>query len=437
MCDRSGNIFVCGAIDSTSSGTNFHALTAVFSPSGNLIWSSLYAPLFEAVSFAFDSSDNLYVLGNIRLAAYRYDAALLKYDASGNLLWEKPIADTTTQNGQRIIFDGSGSFFISLTQVDLISHSADITLMKIDTAGNKIWRRDFNGPWSQSDICEEMVLDNNLNPILTGYSDSLDYDIVVVKYDSSGNYLWNYRYAGAGNNWDWPKDVTVDELNNIYVTGKVNDSNYVEQCITLKFDPAGNLLWDALYEGNGSTQQHVGNVIAVSDSGRVLVLGVTRDSYIMILVYDASGNQIFLDTTLVSGYFYNDIRTDILTDENETFYITSCIYNWSNMTDVVTIKYADILLKTEEHEISSNGLSAFPNPFSTTFTLSFFSDKDIAATVEIINSAGLKLSEEKIRLQKGKNQFQLDASLLSAGLYTIVLKKPDGEMASKRIISIR
>ncbi len=45
------------------------------------------------------------------------------------------------------------------------------------------------------------------------------YNIVIVKYNTSGNQQWIYTYNGTGNGEDRPRVIRVDPQGNVYVAG--------------------------------------------------------------------------------------------------------------------------------------------------------------------------------------------------------------------------
>jgi hypothetical protein len=103
-------------------------------------------------------------------------------------------------------------------------------------------------------------------------------DVYVAKLDPDGNWLWAVHSGGPGD--DYGTDITVDDAENIYVTGAF-DSTAVFGAYTLvssggsdifisKLDTNGNWLW-AVKGGGVDTDS--GQSIAVNGSGGVWVTG--------------------------------------------------------------------------------------------------------------------------------------------------------------------
>jgi hypothetical protein len=110
----------------------------------------------------------------------------------------------------------------------------------------------------------------------TGSGTGLDY--ATLKYDPSGNQLWVQRYNGPGNDYDFANAIAVDGCGNVYVTGcSYGDSVTSADYATLKYDPAGNQLWEERYNGPGNGDDG-SYAIAVAGCDNVYVTGYSAGS---------------------------------------------------------------------------------------------------------------------------------------------------------------
>ncbi|MBK7058448.1 MAG: SBBP repeat-containing protein [Leptospiraceae bacterium] len=98
-------------------------------------------------------------------------------------------------------------------------------ILKYDSSGNQIWSRQIGG--TNDDIFRYIVIDPENNLILTGSSNSstLDgntnaggYDILLAKYDTSGQKLLVKLYGTANN--DYGFSVATGLNKNIYISGQ-------------------------------------------------------------------------------------------------------------------------------------------------------------------------------------------------------------------------
>ena len=69
---------------------------------------------------------------------------------------------------------------------------------------------------------EAAAVDAAGNVYVTGESAGagFDFDYATIKYDPEGNELWVARYNGPGNGSDVASALAVDAAGNVYVTGQ-------------------------------------------------------------------------------------------------------------------------------------------------------------------------------------------------------------------------
>ena len=85
------------------------------------------------------------------------------------------------------------------------------------------------------------------NVYLTG-SDFYD-DYVTIKHDTFGGPLWMAEYSEPPHGSNCATDIAVDENGCVYVTGSSEGEGSGSDYATVKYDPEGNELWVARYDG--------------------------------------------------------------------------------------------------------------------------------------------------------------------------------------------
>ncbi|HIF14465.1 MAG TPA: hypothetical protein EYQ86_03730, partial [Bacteroidetes bacterium] len=216
--DRSGNVIICGSFEGTvdfDPGGGMFNLTSkgnkdIFiqktDPYGNFMWAKNIGGTYddEAYSLATDSSGNVYVTG--------YFKEVVLFDSSSNTI---------------------------LTSVNT---SPDIFILKLDSFGNFKWAHQIGN--YDFDEGYAITADDSAYVYITGkFSGPVDfdpgiqdtfnliapssYDIFVLKLDSSGDFIWAKQMGGDG--YDIGKDIAVDTLGNVHITGYFDD--------TADFDP--------------------------------------------------------------------------------------------------------------------------------------------------------------------------------------------------------
>jgi hypothetical protein len=218
--------------------------------------------------------------------------------------------------------DNSGETYI-VGASEVSGPNIDIKMIKFDSLFNQVWVKTWGGPDSLDDEPAYMVLDSSHNVITTGYTTHAngEVDLLVIKYAKNGNFLWsrtsnNQKITGIPNAKG--NSVVVDNDNNIYVTGQIyNGSN--NDIITVAYDPNGNLLWQKTYDGGGGSND-VGANISLDNINNVYVAGTTGATtakYITIQYTQWNRNQK-VDTN--SSGEATDVQNEIIIRFDESVF---------------------------------------------------------------------------------------------------------------------
>lgn len=157
--------------------------------------------------------------------------------------WElvKSVGGVNFDESNAILVDKQGNTYItgyffgtatfgstSLTSVG----ESDIFLVKFDASGNVVFAKRAGGIGSEEG--NGIAIDENLNCYITGYFQATatfgltnlisagENDIFVAKYDASGNVLWAMRAGGIG--VDESKAIAIDGSGHPYLTGRFQGS---------------------------------------------------------------------------------------------------------------------------------------------------------------------------------------------------------------------
>jgi hypothetical protein len=231
-----------------------------------------------------------------------------------------------------LVIDSSGNVYVTGMSLGK-STNYDYATIKYDPNGMQMWVARYNGSANRWDEASALAADNSRNVYVTGIStgNGGDYDYATVKYDPNGNELWVARYNGTGNDNDNAKALAVDDLGYVYVTGcSLGDGTYSDY-VTIKYDSNGNECWVARYNGPDNDDD-CARAIGVDDSGNVYVTGTSWAGYSTVK-YDPNGNQLYV------GYYPGFGGYDLAIDDSDNLYVTG--YSWYNGTghDYTTIKY--------------------------------------------------------------------------------------------------
>jgi hypothetical protein len=158
--------------------------------------------------------------------------------------------------------------------------SSDYLVLKYDADGALLWARAYRLDRNVLNDAYSLALDPFDNVYVTGTSYRISSDIetthlrtVTVKYDPAGNLLWEAPYFGTKEAGDYliPR-IAVDAAGNAYVAKALKGQGGSQDYVTMKFDAGGSLNWVKTYSGEGKgTDQPCG--ITVDASMSVYVTG--------------------------------------------------------------------------------------------------------------------------------------------------------------------
>ena len=182
--DPSGNIVIAGYTDAALEGSSLgedDIFIAKYNQAGDNIWLEQYGTGSgeQAYGVAVDTSGNVYVTG------YTYgdfgaanlgqqDAFLAKYNSSGASVWVRQLGSTIYDYGRAIAVDVTGNVFYTGNTYGSFDGNTpagdwDVILVKYDSSGTKIWSKQF-GTVTFAESGQGVAVDPTGNVFTTGYT---------------------------------------------------------------------------------------------------------------------------------------------------------------------------------------------------------------------------------------------------------------------------
>jgi hypothetical protein len=285
---------------------------------------------------------------------------ILNYSHAQSCLWAKSGSGSISQQGNSISTDANGNVFVAgsfdnptitfgtTTLTNAGGGGSDIFIVKYDASGNILWAKSA-GTSGYEDNVYSISTDANGNIFAVGMFDGHTItfgsttltnngyrNTFIVKYDASGNILWAKSAGGIG--YDYGDGISTDGIGNVFVTGHFESPTITFGTTTLmnagdfdvfiaKYDPSGNVSWAESVGGHGldylncSTSDASGNIVVTggfrSDTihiGATTLTNATGSTDIFIAKYDSSGNVLWAKSA--GGGSYDDAGYSISIDVN-------------------------------------------------------------------------------------------------------------------------
>lgn len=200
VTDLWDNVYVTGS--SAGGNTSNDYATVKYSSNGTMLWVALFNGASNngdyASALATDDSGNVYVTGSSTLSSTSYESITIKYDSSGTELW---IVPTEYSAANDIAVSKTGNVYITGWSYLYNAFSCYMT-SKINSNGQSKWTAYYQGPRNYIDKANAITIDSMDNVYVTGFSYAVNTnaDYATVKYNSNGSRQWVERYTGT---WEW------------------------------------------------------------------------------------------------------------------------------------------------------------------------------------------------------------------------------------------
>ena len=231
----------------------------------------------------------------------------------------------------------------------------DYLTIKIDRAtATEDWSHRYDDIDSELDVATDVVVDNSNEVIVSGYSSlygggtSNTNDIFTMKYKFDGPpqfgspYLWTDQYNGPAGDDDRSAaiDTAADTSNNVVVVGYGRNTAFNEDLYVIKYDPAGNRLWDFDYDGG---DDDIPTSVSFDPNDDIIVAGSIYQSASSwdLFVRKYRGSDGFVLWTVIYDHAGEwDELNGMVVDSAGDVYITSVVTSASGDDDFYTVKYS-------------------------------------------------------------------------------------------------
>lgn len=186
------------------------------------------------------------------------------------------------------------------------------------------WNMTFGGPLEDGGLSVQQTEDGGY--IVTGYTKSFgmgDYDVYLIKTNSSGNMIWNKTFGGPDS--DMGFSVQQCDDGGFIIAGGTHSFGAGESDVYLiRTDPYGNEIWNKTF---GGTKGDAGRFVQITSDGGYIISGSSQLSGehsgdFLLIRTDADGKLLWKKTYDGSG---RDLGRCVQQTYDEGFIITGII----------------------------------------------------------------------------------------------------------------
>ena len=303
VVDGSGNVYVVGSTGSSGAGGN-DLLIAKYNTSGSIQWQRTLGGTDTdgGYGIAVDGSGNLYVAGYTRsTGAGGADILIAKYNTSGSIQWQRTLGGTSEEFSNAIAVDGSGNVYVTGRTDSAGAGGYDLLIVKYNTSGSIQWQRTLGG--TDTDAGDEIVVDGSGNVYVAGYTNSTGAgtnDALIVKYNSSGTIQWQ-RTLGGTNNDVGSGGIAVDSLGNVYVNGYTRSTGADSNVFLIAKLPGDGSLTGTYGSLTYASSSLTDSASSLTDASSSLTANTSYLTDASSSLTDAASNLTSSTTTLVSA----------------------------------------------------------------------------------------------------------------------------------------
>lgn len=266
---------------------------------------------------------------------------LLSSNNLGGYAWSRKWGGSSYDYGRGIAVDSLNNIYIVGYRSKYGAPDNDILLVKYNSSGEQEWSK----VWSAGDENRGhgVAVDSSNNAYIVGYTYNFEWDksdSLLVKYNCSGELEWNKTWGGLKSASGY--GVVIDSSDNVYITGYTKNLGAGNlDMFLIKYNSSGVQLWFRTW---GGSNDDLGYCITVDSSENIYIAGTTqsfgaKNQDMCLVKFNNSGD---LEWYKIWGGTYSDIARDIAVDSSDNIYIVG--NKWSSAADSDFVSYSDMFL---------------------------------------------------------------------------------------------
>lgn len=262
--------------------------------SGSILWTkTIGTSEVDIAKSIIQTSDGGYAIaGDIyNNGTTSADLFIIRMDAAGTILWTRTINRAAYDYSCAIIQTNDGGFVIGGMSATGGVFSGDMYVVKLSSAGTYQWSKTYGG--THDEVAYTIIKTTDGGLAFAGYSNSFGpYNLFnFIKTDSLGNIQWNRLIGESGTGSHIYSIIQLTDgsyllAGEITPTGTGNYDMYI-----VKLNSSGTIVWTRTVTGSG---YDMANSITQTTDGGFVLGGYTNS-------YGAGGNDMFIVKLNSSG----------------------------------------------------------------------------------------------------------------------------------------
>lgn len=269
---------------------------------GEVEWSRTYGgPGWEYGYSVAPTADSGYILTGYTTSfgAGMKDIFLVKTDSQGQPEWTQTFGGSAIEVGRSVVQTQDGGYLVCGYTETFSNGEDDILMVKFDSAGNRVWFKNFGGERPETGNSILQLADGGF--LIAGATGSPskstgNQDFYLIRTNAQGELIWENTFGNPVNPYpfDWGNSVAQTPDSGFVFVGESNVRSPLDIYL-IKTDAEGEQAW---YKNLGDEFYDYGNSVCVTRDGCILVCGTikspeTRKNDLVVVKFDSTGNIIW------------------------------------------------------------------------------------------------------------------------------------------------
>ena len=329
---------------------------------GKEIWNKNYGGDGEEGAYdLIETSDLGYAIAGYSSTNddYQDDALVMKLDSAGNKLWETTYGGSKPDYAYAITETSDNDLVICGTNGSRNRAYKAFWVLKVDSSGVDIWDKVYM--FNKWDVATAVTIGLDNYIYVAGYTRThsiIDYDIILMKLDQDGEVIWKKTHSWG--KWDQVTSITSTYDNGIAVagftrSGEVLSSNFA----VTKFDEEGNILWENIFARR--SLDYANDIKETRDNG----LAVCGTTYMQGRGWDYALLKFINNDQPVITFNQDSVSTST----KQNFVLNACVKIKSNLKNVQIMFNDSVIVNNANKNITRSEIEDCNIPLKTIFKL--------------------------------------------------------------------